>query len=507
MSSRDAALALAQRGWHVLPCRPDKAPYLRHGLTEATTDAETITGWWIQYPEALIGVNCGSSGLAVIDIDDWDGFEQAADQHGDLPDTLTASTPSGGAHYYFTGDIKSTVSKVAPGVDTRGRGGYVIVPPSAGYEWVNRRQPAELPEAYRVAADPPRPEPAERPAPSGEANDKWGQRVLDSEIARVATAVEGTRNHTLFQAACNIFEAVKGGHLDEGVARSHLESVGQRIGLDRGEVDAGLRSAWERTEARHPVEQPPTLQELQRSRDGSGDPDGDVFEGLDLDQLRNLPAPSWILEPLIPEGLTFLVGPPKVGKTFVALDWAATAAANGVRVLYFVGEGVAGFAQRVAGWAAEHPAADLSRLHVVPRAPQLLDPADVQRLHRTVARRPVDLLIIDTWSRATRGADENNHIDMSNAIGVLDDLREQHGLSNLIVHHTNAAGEKPRGHTSLTGAYEALWRVTESDPLARTLEVTAVGMKDHPPPAPLYGQIRERPEGAVLHPSVHGRHL
>ena len=514
MSNRDAALALAERGWFPFPAKGKQPLVQWREYNMGDLDGEGRDPWeWA----TAIGVDCGRSGLAVIDIDDWDGYTQACDEHGDLPETLSSETPSGGSHLIFIGDVKSTVSKVGPKVDTRGRGGYIIVPPSDGYRWVNRRQPAELPAAWAEAADPPRPAATEAPRPERlyPANDKWGQRVLDGEIARVATAVTGTRQTTLFEAACNIFEAVKGGHLDEGVARAHLESVGGRIGLDPQEIRSGLESAWERTQARHPTEKlhtstsPSQLREpsLRREDWRNSEDDDDVFEGLTLAQLRDMPPPKWVLEPLIPEGLTFLVGPPKVGKTFVALDWVATAAARGVNVLYFVGEGVAGFAQRVAAWSAEHPTANLDRLTVVPRAPQLLDPADVHRLHRTVARRQVDLLVIDTWSRATRGADENSHVDMSNAIGVLDDLREQHGLSNLIVHHTNAAGEKPRGHTSLTGAYEALWRVEEDSPLARTINVKAVAMKDHQPPAPVFSQIRENAAGATLHPSVFDRRL
>ena len=507
----DAALALAERGWHVFPCKASKAPAIAGGLNNATVDPDQIRTWWDAMPDSLVGVNCGASGLAVVDVDDWDGYAQACDEHGDLPVTLTAQTPSGGAHYYFAGDIKSTVSKVGPRVDTRGRGGYVIVPPSTGYEWVHKMRPAPLPDAWQLAADPPRPErPEITLSPTGEANTKWGQRILDGEIARVATAPEGTRNATLFEAACNIFEAVKGGHIPEAEARGSLESVALRIGLDRDEIDEVLGNAWERTAARHPEPRPepssvsapaPTARDYEdRSYED------DEYEGLSLSQLQDMPPPRWVLEPIIPEGLTFLVGPPKVGKSFVALDWAATAAAHGANVMYFAGEGVSGFAQRVASWAATHPTADLSRFSVVPKAPQLLSQPDVARLHRTIARRSIDLMVIDTWSRATRGADENSHTDMSSAIGVHDDLREQHGLSTLVVHHTNAGGEKPRGHTSLVGAVEALWQVREEDVLARTLTVHAREMKDAALPAPLYFQIREQHGAAVLHPSVYQRY-
>ena len=41
-------------------------------------------------------------------------------------------TPSGGAHVWFksAGQVRNSADAIAPGVDTRGDGGYVIVPPS-----------------------------------------------------------------------------------------------------------------------------------------------------------------------------------------------------------------------------------------------------------------------------------------------------------------------------------------------------------------------------------------
>ena len=55
-----AALELAGRGFHVLPCHETgpkaKAPYTAHGLTEATTEPDTIRAWWGRWPHALIAL-------------------------------------------------------------------------------------------------------------------------------------------------------------------------------------------------------------------------------------------------------------------------------------------------------------------------------------------------------------------------------------------------------------------------------------------------------------------
>jgi hypothetical protein len=88
-----------------------------------------------------------------------------ADERGALPETVTARTSGGGCHVYFrhTG-LVSKAGSLAPGLDTRGNGGYVIAPPSLHrtgerYTWVSGLAPSEIPlaeapEWIRVAAQP-----------------------------------------------------------------------------------------------------------------------------------------------------------------------------------------------------------------------------------------------------------------------------------------------------------------------------------------------------------------
>ena len=144
-----AALALAARRRPVFPCRPDKRPYTSTGFKEASTEAAAIEGWWRRWPAALIGMPTGeTSGLVVLDVDQRptvDGAQslmELTEAHGQLPDTVEALTPSGGRHVYFRWPgvvVRTTAGKLGPGLDVRGDGGYVIVPPSEApsgrYEW------------------------------------------------------------------------------------------------------------------------------------------------------------------------------------------------------------------------------------------------------------------------------------------------------------------------------------------------------------------------------------
>lgn len=498
---RAHALAYARAGWHVFPVAAGRnAPPLVAWKTSATDDVEQVAAWWDEYPDANIGVAAGPSGLAVIDVDDPTGLAVLEAERGELPTTWVAETPRGGEHHVYVGEIKTTAGQLADGVDTRGRGGYFVAPPSVrpegAYRWRDRESltilPEDLSERLEGSGDDEVPSPAE---PTGSANDRWGQRVLDGEIAAVATAEEGQRNHTLFNSACKVFEAVKGGHIDEEVAWSHLESVGTRIGLDDHEVSRTLDSAWERTSPRDPLE---------RDEDEEVDPGGEPFEALGLDELANIPPPSYILPRRVPEGLTLLVGPAKTGKTFLAIDWAATIAALVGPVLYFTGEGRKGLARRVLAWSRAHPYANLSGLRVVQTAPQILDPAQVQALYATVRRHRPRLVVVDTLSRATVGADENDATAWTRAIQVTDHLRDAYDASTLLVHHTNASGTRPRGHTSLDGAVDAMWQTEEDGEVHGVVHVKCAAMKDDAPPNSLMRHVVPADDSAIITPSEYG---
>jgi hypothetical protein len=147
----DAALAYAAKGIPVFPCRQDKAPKVRGGHNAATTDADQIRRWWKLWSGALIGAPTGDrSGIAVLDIDckpekNKDGFKALPDWETRSP--VIARTRSGGAHLYFraAGAPHSTVDVLAHGLDTRGNGAYVIVPPSPGYTWMTDHDLSSLP--------------------------------------------------------------------------------------------------------------------------------------------------------------------------------------------------------------------------------------------------------------------------------------------------------------------------------------------------------------------------
>jgi hypothetical protein len=129
------ALSLAHKGMAVFPCQPrDKPPATQRGCLDATTDAEIIRRWWCERPDCNVAVATGKpSGVFVIDIDDAEAELRKLElEHGELPATVEVVTARG-RHLWFKmpdAPVRNSASKIAPGVDVRGTGGYVLAPPS-----------------------------------------------------------------------------------------------------------------------------------------------------------------------------------------------------------------------------------------------------------------------------------------------------------------------------------------------------------------------------------------
>jgi putative DNA primase/helicase len=150
----DAALEYARHGDDVFPvwhaeggrcgccthdCKsPGKHPIgscAPNGVKDATTDEATIRRWWTMYPRANIGLSTETR--LVLDVDPRHGGDETLAelerQHGGLPLTPLVLTGGGGSHYHLampTLPLGCSTGKIGPGLDTRGVGGYVLVPPS-----------------------------------------------------------------------------------------------------------------------------------------------------------------------------------------------------------------------------------------------------------------------------------------------------------------------------------------------------------------------------------------
>lgn len=127
-----AASSFGRAGYRVHPCDPETKRPLTKWSEAASNHEAIIEAHWRRWPDALIGV-CTGSGLVVVDDD-----RGLAEPEEDMAATRTSKTRSRGWHHWFRSDVElGNRVGLIPGIDVRGAGGYVIAPPSPGWEWHN----------------------------------------------------------------------------------------------------------------------------------------------------------------------------------------------------------------------------------------------------------------------------------------------------------------------------------------------------------------------------------
>ena len=253
----EAAVFLAQQ-WPVFACAESKRPLTPRGLYDATRDVDTVRKQFRHADAAMIGVPMGrASGVIAIDIDVKDGapgMEWLAANAHRMPRTRRHRTMSGGVHLLFQAPetpIRNSVGKIAPGVDVRGEGGYVIFPPSPGYTIDDDAMPAPIPDwllDLLIAPEAPPPPPPSRTHPYDARGTPYALAALDAECDAIRNAPFGQQEHTLNAAALKIGALAAGGEIDPTYAREALIAAGLAMPSQPG------REPWTDREIRSKVE-------------------------------------------------------------------------------------------------------------------------------------------------------------------------------------------------------------------------------------------------------------
>ncbi|MEV8311437.1 bifunctional DNA primase/polymerase [Streptomyces flavidovirens] len=277
------ALSAAERGLPVIPLSRTKLPALRsphrddpephlcrgecgrpgHGVHDATTDPATVrvlfaaapwaTGYGIacgRPPHRLIGIDLdtktdtGTGTSPAPGTDSTTALKHLALRHlFTIPETVVVLTPSGGRHIWLTGPpdvvVPNSASRLAPGIDIRGTGGYLVGPGSLTTHGVYRTAPgtghlvpAPCPSAMlRLLTPPARPH-----APTGRRNG--GSGGGHGLVQFVLAAHEGQRNTRLFWAACRAYENGIGDALANALTEAAVHT-----GLTEREARATIASA------------------------------------------------------------------------------------------------------------------------------------------------------------------------------------------------------------------------------------------------------------------------
>src|SRR5574343_233009 len=140
MTKKEWALSLAGDGFFIFPIKPlDKTPAITGWQEAATRNPRVIELHWATNPDYNIGIYTGKFGddggaLLVVDVDvkeGKNGYEELLRLELDgweLPQTRCHITPSTGRHYFYrvSAPVRQGANVLAPGLDVRSRGGYVV---------------------------------------------------------------------------------------------------------------------------------------------------------------------------------------------------------------------------------------------------------------------------------------------------------------------------------------------------------------------------------------------
>lgn len=208
---------------------------------------------------------------------------------------------------------------------------------------------------------------------------------------------------------------------------------------------------------------------------------GDLSERwLTLDALEMLEPPSWIVDQKVPaHSVGYITGRDGTYKTFLALDFALTLAAQGEPVVYLVGEGANGFGRRIGAWLYHHKAdrATVAKNLIVRNGTVNLfaQGPDFDDLVERVTEVKPRLVVVDTLARSMAGAEENSNSDMGLVTKALDRLKEASDGTVLVIAHTDKGNNDARGASAIEDNADF---VLKNDEKNGEIRVSVEKMKD-----------------------------
>jgi hypothetical protein len=203
-----------------------------------------------------------------------------------------------------------------------------------------------------------------------------------------------------------------------------------------------------------------------------------------LGELQDLPAREYLVKGVLDRGgASVLYAESNTGKSFVSIDigmhialgreWCGRRVKNG-KVLYIAAEGGLGFHERVRAFQSHHNLTQDIPFYLLPSPVNFCSQAeDAEEVIREAAiLGQVDLIVIDTLSRAMSGGNENDSGDMGSFVKYCDLIREKTKAHILIVHHSGKDTTRgARGHSLLRAAVDTEIELTKSEDGIVTVEI------------------------------------
>lgn len=416
-----------------------------------------------------------------------------------MPDTLTIRTPRGGLHYWLQGSCPSTVQKLGPKVDTRGDGGYVLVPPSIvdgkSYDYVSEKEIAGAPAwiAQTIATNS---EATAAPAAVEldlQENVERARQLLRGYVDASHVAIEGSGgDNRTYQVACEVLNlglsADKAFDLLDAEWNNHCVPP-----WEADELRAKIANAVSYAQNDFGVWAVPSSEEVFNHLVHNApptDPKRSRFYPLDETEQDTLPEPTWLLPNILPDESTVLMyAPSGEYKTFLALDMAFTLASGQagwgaparepVDVVYVAAEGARAIArQRRPGWRKARNFNGAMRFFTVPTMPLVARVNEIDEFCKTIVARGVKprLVVLDTFARAMAGKNENDAKDTGEFVEAVEAIKRCFGCTVLTLHHTGKEEVRgARGSSALVAGLDTIIEV-KSD---RDRKLAVVTVRQH----------------------------
>ncbi|WGS18950.1 MULTISPECIES: bifunctional DNA primase/polymerase [unclassified Bradyrhizobium] len=463
----------------------------------ATRNLDEIRNDFADPTRQMIGIPTGArNGIFVLDVDTiegghtFDGFASLAmleARHGPLPPTLMAESPSGSRHYFFkhpgfeVKTIAGTDAKgLAPGIDVKGDGGFVIAPPSIKpngdqYRWLNAGHTiAEAPQWLRdlpvlrkseqIKADRNLPT-IVAPAGHRPSVGTHAAKVLADACEKIATTETG-RNDELNKQALKVGRYVANGEIATDVAVHDLLAACGENGLlaEDGErqclatIQSGLGAG-----RKDPAK---TITDMfGNSADTIAAPSlapaATTLIKSSGEFLRGFVPPDYILDGVLQRGFCYsMTAKTGTGKTAVAMCFSAHVATgrplNGLgvsqgSVVYLAGENPTDIQMRWLGLTQEMRIdPETVPVYFLPGVVSISQ--NVANIEREVKDRALfpTLVVVDTAAAYFEGDNENDNVQQGNNARLLRSLTRLPGGPCVLIlcHPTKRAADDdllPRG--------------------------------------------------------------
>jgi len=529
MTVLKAALKWAGEGIPVFPCNSRKRPMTSDGFYSASTDVDTVTAMFKdQGAGTLIGARMGQEcGLFAVDLDIYKpgAAGESAKQYmadllarGLLPDTQRHKTMNGGLHLIYSSSTDWPNCAPTDGVEIKGEGGYIILPPSRGYSIEDDAGFAEAPTALIEVLIKSRSSHRAQTTTDLKANVASAKDFHNS-LASLAAKLfrRGTAPEKVMDA---LLGALQG---SVAAATQHARHDRWRTLIDDsdGELSRIVNSGRSKYDPSASTENaqdsvntdllakfaaasdgmfaaPPSPHEGKEEKPAIDYGDSWPFEGDGYFAHEHIDVSSqkFNIYPVYAENESVIIAAdPKAGKTAISLrlafalacgqDFGTTFKVSEARgVLYFALEGTRAIKLRLEAEKRRQTEEgivlpDNIPLFVVERTPNVLRHQEdlaakiiaADKWYKKESGKQLGLVVLDTLTKAMPGADQNSVDDTSKLFEITDMLRRGGVVATVVfVHHTGKDG-KTRGSSNIEAEVDVVLKVKKQEDNTSTMYV------------------------------------